>query len=45
MAIGCVLTRFFLAIGDHHYKENEDLPADEQMIIAKPDIRIETIGE
>eukprot|EP00117_Sycon_ciliatum_P004751 scpid33701/ scgid8987/ Probable protein phosphatase CG10417 len=32
------------AIGDHGYKLNEDLPADEQMIIAKPDIRIETIG-
>ena len=33
------------AIGDHGYKTNEDLPAEEQMISALPDIKTLTLTE
>ncbi|KAK6180155.1 hypothetical protein SNE40_012355 [Patella caerulea] len=33
------------AIGDHWYKRNTDLPAEEQMISASPDIQSVTLGD
>ena len=40
----CMCKRFFFSlIGDHYYKRNDELSADEQMIIALPDIKEVTV--
>lgn len=32
-------------LGDHHYKENKSLPAEKQVIIAKPDVMEMELGK
>lgn len=38
-----VMTVSFLCAGDHYYKRKDDLPAEEQMISAVPDIKAITV--
>lgn len=34
-----------LALGDHFYKRNKNLPPEEQMISALPDVKVLTLNE
>lgn len=35
----------YLILGDHFYKRNKNLPPEEQMISALPDIKVLTIND
>lgn len=44
----CIHVGFFLlgvCLGDHFYKRNKNLPPEEQMISALPDVKVLTLNE